>query len=109
VARAGKALALLAVLAGCTVPGEERLPPSAFEAKVGSSCTPCETCTTAVQSCECRTCTHYARDLATKQLLVCTSSGWTFYRDCPGGVSVACADDFGYRLQCLGADGKSVL
>ena len=102
------ALAALSAInvAGCaSADGDPSVP---LDAKAGQACTPCDTCSSTAKSCVCVTCTDYARDVAAKQLLVCTSTGWTVYKKCPGGVSVSCTSSGTYRNSCLDESGKEV-
>ena len=98
--------ALSAMNVGCA--SDEAGPQVVLDAKAGQPCTPCATCSTTAKSCVCVTCTDYARDVEAKVLLACTSSGWTVYKKCPGGVSVTCTSSGTYRNSCLDETGKEV-
>jgi hypothetical protein len=77
-----------------------------FDAVAGELCHNCEDCAGIVNSCICETCTEYAVDAKRKQMLVCTGI-WKVYKECPGGVSVSCADK-GYNATCLDKDGQPI-
>lgn len=93
-------LILLAV-AGCSDGSDLK-----FDAVAGEPCHNCDDCSGIVNSCICETCTEYAVDAKRKQLLVCTGL-WTVHKECPGGVSVACAGT-GYDITCLDENGRPI-
>jgi hypothetical protein len=96
------ALALGVLMTGCA----DSKPALVFTAKAGDSCRICDQCNNAVHSCECDTCTSLAYDPSLLTLLDCNRGIWETRKQCPGGVSVACASvGGGYVLHCLGADG----
>jgi hypothetical protein len=75
--------------------------------KVGEHCPACpvDSCD-GFEACECKTCAWLGYDPASQELLTCSSRGmWELKRPCPGGVSVECGNNGGYRVQCLSADG----
>lgn len=81
-----------------------------FEARAGQTCMVCDDCAGIVASCVCTSCTDFAYDPETLQLLSCTSGGiWEVTRACPGGVSVTCAESGGYHVQCLDEHGQPTL
>ncbi len=90
--------ALLSALAACSDPELD------YTAVAGEECEDCHRCSDIVGSCVCETCTSYAYDPERKQLLVCTGI-WNVDKECPGGVSVACAGT-GYDITCLDEKGQ---
>jgi hypothetical protein len=80
-----------------------------FEAKAGESCEYCSDCSRPplhINSCICDTCTEYAFDHETNELLWCTRNGWDVEQKCPGGGSVACHESGGYELRCVDEKGR---
>jgi hypothetical protein len=75
-----------------------------YIAVAGERCQDCRTCSNVVGSCVCDTCTELAYDPNKKQLLSCTGI-WVVQKECPGGVSVACAG-VGYDITCLDEKGQ---
>ena len=75
-----------------------------YIAVAGESCQDCRSCGGLVDSCVCETCTELAYDPNKKQLLYCTGI-WKVQKECPGGVSVACAG-VGYDITCLDEKGQ---
>jgi hypothetical protein len=101
------ALTVVALTAiACSSPTSEST--VSLEARVGDPCKLCDSCRTTVPSCVCSTCTDYARDAEAKNLLVCTTSGWSVYKKCPGGVSLTCTTSHTYRTSCLDDKGNEV-
>jgi hypothetical protein len=77
-----------------------------YIAVAGERCEDCRTCAGIVHSCVCDTCTEQAYDPNKKQLLYCTGI-WVVQKECPGGISVACAGvGVGYDITCLDEKGQ---
>ena len=79
-----------------------------FEAKAGEPCEDCSHCSQSVpiDTCVCDTCTEFAFDHETNELLQCVSSAWEVNRKCPGGGSVACGESGGYEIRCVDEKGR---
>jgi hypothetical protein len=94
---------------GCEAEQNSKL----FRGKVGDICHYCpESChdetVSFTDECTCNKCTEVGYDPDANVLLSCTSHGWQYDRDCPGGVSVSCAGSLSYHIQCLDNDGGEV-
>jgi hypothetical protein len=78
-----------------------------FEARAGAPCEDCDYCDNPpIGSCVCDTCTEYAFDHHSNEVLWCNGISWEREMKCPGSGSVACGEHGGYDIRCFDEWGR---